>query len=476
VLAAQRHRLPGGLNQLSANSAAPEAGDYQRRRGAARPVRKLALISDVHIFDPDGIGQESVTNFMNLRALGLLNIWLLRGPDRFSERVLRAALRDMQEHEQVDHLILAGDITNLSLECEFSRAAAAFERFAANDPMRITAVPGNHDIYNNFEALRRPTLFSKYFGRYARSDVPRPPYAWNLLSALSGPTQGLLRRLYAERKMNKQRARLARLGEPVWQGGRISTALLEQFTEPVSKHQESLPAPILSNPTSFEVDPGNSGGEFPFIQLRGDVLLIGLNTALPGTAQGEVGSSQWRLLRAMMESPMGRRLRERARLRVMVLHHPAQDPDVRGLPLIRDIGHDLKDWAEIPSVANAFGIDLVVHGHNHVPYIGWLKDAPNTLVVEGGSGTLIDLKHSDRMARYTVFELTETGRIERIYARVWNHAYYENVRSILGRSDPIPADMFQTQEIAIPSRWDASHWGESRTQPRKRGLFRGLSF
>ncbi|KAK4533287.1 hypothetical protein CCYA_CCYA16G4169 [Cyanidiococcus yangmingshanensis] len=476
VPAVQRQRFRAGLSELFASATAADTDGGRRNRSSGRPVRRLALISDVHIFDPDGIGQESVANFMNLRALGLLNIWLLRGPDRFSERVLRAALRDMQENLQVDHLILAGDITNLSLECEFSRAAAAFERFAGNDPMRVTAVPGNHDIYNNFEALRRPTLFSKYFGQYARSDVPRPPYAWNLLNGLSKPTQGLLRRLYAERKLSKQRARLARLGEPILRGERVSAAVLEPSTEPLSTQQGASLSPNLPESPPYHGDAEKSGGEFPFIQLRGDILFIGLNTALPGTAQGEVGNSQWRLLRSMMESPIGRRLRERARFRVMVLHHPAQDPDVRGLPLIRDIGHDLKDWAEIPPVANAFDIDLVVHGHNHVPYIGWLKDAPNTLVVEGGSGTLIDLKHPDRMARYTVFELNESGRIERIYARVWNHMYYENVRNILGRPEPMPRDIFQTQEIVIPSRWDAGHWGESRPQLRKRRLFRGLSF
>jgi 3',5'-cyclic AMP phosphodiesterase CpdA len=474
-LVRQRQRWRPGLTELSASSTADASDNSRRPRGSGRLIRRLALISDVHIFDPEGIGQESVTNFMNLRLLGLLNIWLLRGPERFSERILRAALRDMQEHMHVDHLILAGDITNLSLECEFSRAAGAFAHFAANDPQRITAVPGNHDLYNNFEALRRPTLFSKYFGQYARSDVPRPSYAWNLVNGMSGRSQGLLRRLYGERKMMKQRARLARLGEPLWDGGRLSTAVLEEPTDVDVPQQTTRFTPSDTTPSSTtEQNADNKGGEFPFIQLRGDVLFIGLNTALPGTAQGEVGASQWKLLRTMMDSPLGRKLRDRAQLRVMVLHHPAQDPDVRGLPLIRDIGHDLKDWAEIPPIAKAYNIDLVVHGHNHVPYIGWLKDAPNTLVLEGGSGTLIDLKHPERMARYTVFELDETGRIARIVARVWNHAYYDSICSLLGRPEPLPCDVFRTVEIAIPSRWNLERWDTSRPQPRKRTLFRGL--
>lgn len=438
-------------------------------------IRKMALISDVHIFDSEGVANESIEKFLNLRLLGLLNILLLRGPDKFSEHVLRAALNDMVEREGVDHLILAGDITNLSLECEFSKTARMFARFGSGDTKRITAVPGNHDVYNRMEANRRPTLFSKYFGGYAQSDIEHPRYL--RMAARREVTRGGLNRW---RRLGRRRippeSSISRMVNVKEREGRCFTTVATQVesderSEMPSDRKVSLPDDESSN-DRLRHQPGD---DFPFVHRRGDVLFIGLNTALPGTAQGEVGVEQWNAARQMLRTTSSEDLMSQCKCRILVLHHPAQDPNVRGLPWIREIGHDLKDWAEIPSFASEFGIDLVVHGHNHVPYAGWLAGAANTLVVEGGSGTLLDVTHPERMARYTVFELGEQGGIERMYARVWNYDRYGNGASLLSTSGKAPDDAFITREIEIPRKPSASHRHLGATL-RKRCFFGSLPF
>jgi 3',5'-cyclic AMP phosphodiesterase CpdA len=310
-------------------------------------IRRLAAISDIHVFDVDGFWNENILEFFNLRILGLLNILFLRGPERFSVQVLAKAIEDMHEM-RIDHLILAGDITNLSLESEFATASKVVSVFGP--PSTITAVPGNHDVYNRGELKRK--LFQKYFGAYAVSDIP--------------------------------------------------------------------------------VDSPRGDG-FPILQKRGNVALIGLNTALPGSARGMVGRRQWHAAEEMMERAS--HILNSVHLKVLVLHHPAQNPVVRGLPWIREIGHDLKDWKSVAQFCRKYSIDLVVHGHNHIPYQGLLDGSPHTLVCESGSGTLMT-EQEDRVARYTVFELSEQGELERCFARVLD----------------IQGECFRTKELILPPK------------------------
>ncbi|KAK4536421.1 hypothetical protein CDCA_CDCA08G2446 [Cyanidium caldarium] len=459
-----------------ASRANGDAHGTDRNWNRERKIRKLALISDVHIFDAVGVRDEPVAQFLNLRALGLLNILFLRGPDKFSERVLLAAMRDMREVEGVDHLILAGDITNLALECEYAKALQAFELFCGGDASRITAVPGNHDIYNKYEASRTPTLFAQYFGQYAHSDVVHPRH---LPHASSDDADAWNGSRWADFHRGGRRGRR-------WRRQRQETCLQE--TMEAAAASASSAAAVLTADADATATARNGdrrdrvsaresvpGDDYPFVQLRGDVLLVGLNTAIPGTAQGEVGAWQWRAAWEMMRSARCRELCSRAKLRVLVLHHPAQNPDVRGLPWIRDLGHDLKDWVDVAPFSQEFGIDVVVHGHNHVPYIGWLAGARDTLVVEGGSGTLLDTKRPDRMARYTVFELGDHGELERIYARVWNYDQYGSGAEMDARDGAVQPDWFRTEHIAVPPKPDEDVVLHSAGL-RKRTLFGGLPF
>lgn len=307
---------------------------------------RFALISDVHVFDSEGIWNEPVTALLGQRLFGLLNIVALRGPRAYSVPVLEAAVKDMCS-EGVGHLVVAGDVSNLALDCEFALAARIFKRFGSSQQM--TFCPGNHDTYNRSE--RHASSFRRHFDEYCVSDL--------------------------------------------------------------------------------EADAREDG--FPFAQVRNGVLFIVLNTGLPNTARGEVGARQWKAAADMLRTEAGRTARANAYVTVLVMHHAAQNPRVRGLPRIRNVGHDTKDWQAVPAFCKEFAVDIVLHGHKHVPYRGRLDGAPCTLVYESGSGTLMTA-NNQRIARYTVFEYSDGGLL-RTYARVWSP----------------DDDTFQTLELPIPA-------------------------
>lgn len=295
-------------------------------------IRRFGVISDVHVFDGDGLWRENILDFTPHRILGLANIVVMRGPGKYNTQVLARALTDMRQ-QGVEHLLCAGDVTNLAMECEFSLAKSLFSNFGP--PKMMSFCPGNHDIYVGQQS--KAQLFQQYFGQYCKSDVP----------------------VYSPR-----------------------------------------------------------GDGFPYLQMRGGLAIIALNTGIPNTATGEVGLEQWEAARSMLRSKQGREVLKRAQFTVLVQHHPAQKPSVRGTSIIRQVGHGYKDWRELAAFSREFRVDLVVHGHLHRPYRARLADAPDTLVYESGSGTLMTEDES-RVARYTVFELHK-GRLARTFARVWN--------------------------------------------------------
>ena len=60
-----------------------------------------------------------------------------------------------------DHLVISGDLTQLSLESEFSLARKTLDPLLKNNS-RVTIIPGNHDRYV-LETFSED-LFKKYFG------------------------------------------------------------------------------------------------------------------------------------------------------------------------------------------------------------------------------------------------------------------------------------------------------------------------
>ncbi|MCP4447720.1 MAG: metallophosphoesterase [Myxococcales bacterium] len=118
---------------------------------------RLAHCSDLHLLSLEGAG---VLDFANKRWIGGLNLLTNRGRHHQSE-IFEAMIEDLNQQE-VDHILVTGDVTNLALEQEFRFARELFGRFSLS-PEQITVIPGNHDAYVQKGAKHFGTHFQDFF-------------------------------------------------------------------------------------------------------------------------------------------------------------------------------------------------------------------------------------------------------------------------------------------------------------------------
>jgi len=101
-------------------------------------------------------------------------------------------------------------------------------------------------------------------------------------------------------------------------------------------------------------DAGAAG--FPVVRQRGDVALVGLDSAVvtpPGWAAGRLGPAQLDRLETLL-----RRLGEDGLFRVVLIHHPPHGEGRR---------RGLQDRTALLRVLAAAGAELLLHGHSHRP-------------------------------------------------------------------------------------------------------------
>ena len=124
---------------------------------------RIAHISDTHFLSPAGVEWRKM--LVNKRITGYLNTALRR--KRVHRRdyvlaVLEAAAKSS------DHVVVTGDITNLSLESEFAVAKALLGSLARS--VEVTVVPGNHDLY--LPSIADNGRFPHHFAEFLSSDLP----------------------------------------------------------------------------------------------------------------------------------------------------------------------------------------------------------------------------------------------------------------------------------------------------------------
>lgn len=100
----------------------------------------LVHLSDVHLGPIAGF---HLRNLNVKRALGYLN-WQRGRRFVHSRSVADRIAADVLAHNP-DHIAVTGDLANLGLPGEYAGARAWLE--VLGDPMRVSVVPGNHDIY-----------------------------------------------------------------------------------------------------------------------------------------------------------------------------------------------------------------------------------------------------------------------------------------------------------------------------------------
>ena len=114
-------------------------------------------ISDLHFHSYP----KKLSEFNAKRILGATNL-LFRRAREFPLNRAELLVKKIQKMEW-DHLVISGDITQLSLEREFSLARKVLDPLLIKKD-RVTVIPGNHDRYVN--ELSGKDLFTKYFGEF----------------------------------------------------------------------------------------------------------------------------------------------------------------------------------------------------------------------------------------------------------------------------------------------------------------------
>jgi len=151
----------------------------------------------------------------------------------------------------------------------------------------------------------------------------------------------------------------------------------------------------------------NNAALFPFVRQRRNIALIGTSTALPQSlrrAGGSLGREQLDALAHILAE-----LRQKGFYRILLIHHP---------PLPGQAHHRkaLSDSAHLKQVLEHEGVELVLHGHNHVHMRADLKTRYGTAHVVGvSSGSALAYKdkppaawHLYRIRRQDGEWLTET--------------------------------------------------------------------
>lgn len=101
----------------------------------------LAHLSDLHLsFHP-----SNPFYLLNKRLIGFLS-WQFNRRHIHLKTVLESLKTDLHQ-QQTDHMVITGDIVNISLPEEYKNAANWLEQL--QDPEHLSVIPGNHDFYTH---------------------------------------------------------------------------------------------------------------------------------------------------------------------------------------------------------------------------------------------------------------------------------------------------------------------------------------
>ena len=140
-------------------------------------------------------------------------------------------------------------------------------------------------------------------------------------------------------------------------------------------------------------------GGFPFVRRRGNIVLIGLSTGVPTApflATGWLGTKQLAELAATLN-----KLKNENLFRVVLIHHPPVSEAARHKRLL--------DAPVLKRVIAAHGADLLLHGHDHLHMINWLKGPNGTRVPAVGVPSASAAFGSDKdAAAYNLYRIDGT--------------------------------------------------------------------
>jgi 3',5'-cyclic AMP phosphodiesterase CpdA len=145
-------------------------------------------------------------------------------------------------------------------------------------------------------------------------------------------------------------------------------------------------------------DEAAGGGTFPSLRRRGPLALISVSSAVPTPplmATGWLGRSQLDALERILA-----RLSAEQAFRVLLIHHPLRS-DSRT--------KRLTDSSQLLALLRQYGVELVLHGHDHVHSTLWI-DGPKRSIPAIGVPSASALAHGRYpAAAYNLFSIERDG-------------------------------------------------------------------
>lgn len=135
---------------------------------------------------------------------------------------------------------------------------------------------------------------------------------------------------------------------------------------------------------------------FPTLQLRGNIALIGVNTARPTAlhlATGAIGPAQLARLDQLLLSLQGQDL-----CRILLLHHPP----LQGVLSRR---RSLDDGAALRSLVKTHGVELILCGHAHHRIVSSLPGPTGPIPVFVAASITSTHKEPAKRSSYTLFNI-----------------------------------------------------------------------
>ena len=140
------------------------------------------------------------------------------------------------------------------------------------------------------------------------------------------------------------------------------------------------------------------GAAFPFLRRRGPLALIGVSSAvptLPLMATGRLGRTQLDALDRSLAQ-----LSDEEAFRVLLVHHPLHS----GSRIKR-----LTDSKALRAVLKARGVDLILHGHDHIHSTMWVEGSDKQIPAIGvPSASALAHRHYPAAA-YNLFSIERDG-------------------------------------------------------------------
>ncbi|HLX17026.1 MAG TPA: metallophosphoesterase [Bradyrhizobium sp.] len=142
----------------------------------------------------------------------------------------------------------------------------------------------------------------------------------------------------------------------------------------------------------------DQGATFPAVRRRGPIVLIGVSSAVPTPpfmATGWLGRSQLDALAGVLAQ-----LAAEQAFRILLVHHPLRS-SARA--------KRLTDSAELLALLSRYGVELVLHGHDHVHSTIWIE-GPKGSIPAIGVPSASALAHGHYpAAAYNLFSIKRDG-------------------------------------------------------------------